>query len=134
MKLITRNTDYALRAICFIACQKGRVVAVSELTEELKVPRAFLRKLLQTLNKRGILSSSRGSAGGFLLRRPQDKIFLTDLISVFQGPLCLNECFLKKKRCPEIKICPLRGRICKIERYVLGKLGTISIGSLLRRR
>ena len=55
MKLITRDTDYAIRALCFIARFKKKIVSVSELVKVLKIPRPFLRKILQTLNKKRIL-------------------------------------------------------------------------------
>ena len=132
MKLITRDTDYALRAICAIAKQKEKMVSVSALTQELKIPRAFLRKILQILQKKGILKSSKGSGGGFLLARPAKEIFLTDLIEVFQGPLQLNECFLKKMTCPNTKSCALKKRIDHIEVYVINRLKTVSAASLLR--
>ena len=132
MKLITRDTDYALRAICFIAKSKKKIISVSELVKELKIPRPFLRKLLQVLNKKGILKSHKGQGGGFQLNGPANKIFLVDLIVIFQGPLKLNECFFKKLRCPNINSCSLRKKIEGIENYVVRELKTITINSLLK--
>jgi len=131
MKLITRDTDYALRAVCFIAKYEGKIIPVSKLAGELNVPQPFLRKILQVLSKKNVLKSVKGQGGGFLLnRRPKD-IFLTDIMRIFQGKLNLNECSLKKLLCPEQKICPLRKKISKIEQYVLRELKAISIASLL---
>ncbi len=132
MKLITRDTDYALKALCFIAAKKGKIVAIPDLIDELKMPRPFLRKILQVLNKKGLLKSLRGPKGGFLLGRPSKNIFLTDIMRIFQGELKLNACFLKKMACPDKKRCPLRKRITKIEEYVLGELRSINIASLAK--
>jgi Rrf2 family protein len=99
----------------------------------LKIPRPFLRKLLQTLNKRGILKSYRGIGGGFLLARASNRVFLVDLINIFQGSLKLNECFFKKSICPNIKICALRQKINNIEKYVFSQLSTISIATVLKK-
>ena len=55
MKLITRDTDYAVRALVFIAKQKEEIVSVRDLVEKLKIPKPFLRKILQLLNKKGLL-------------------------------------------------------------------------------
>lgn len=134
MKLITRDTDYALRAVCFIAKHKDDLVSVTELVEKLKIPRPFLRKLLQALNKKRILRSHKGRGGGFLLVKPTDKIFLMDLIKIFQGGFSLNECLFKKKACPNIKTCGLRKKIENIENYIIRKLDSISIASLLKKR
>ena len=132
MKLITRNTDYALRAVCSIAKRKGKIVTVSELVAALKMPRPFLRKLLQNLNKKGILKSYKGLGGGFVLARPPEKIFLLDLISIFQGELSLNECLFKRKICPNVRVCPLKNKLDIIEQYVIRELKTVTIGSLLK--
>ncbi|MBL7151618.1 MAG: Rrf2 family transcriptional regulator [Candidatus Omnitrophica bacterium] len=133
MKLITRETDYALRAICFIARHKEGAVSAAELVERLKIPRPFLRKLLQTLGKRGMLCSHKGQGGGFSLAKATDKIFLIDLIRIFQGRFSLNECLFKKRACPNIKTCGLRKKIKNIENYVIRELNSISIGSLLKK-
>ena len=132
MKLITRNTDYALRAVCYIAGIKEKAVSVSELVEKLEIPRSFLRSLLQVLNKKMVLKSSKGQGGGFLLARGPEKIFLVDLIAIFQGPLKLNECFFKKLSCPNKKSCVLRKKIEGIENYVVKELKSITVASLLK--
>ena len=132
MKLITRDTDYALRALCAIAGYKEKKVSVSELNCRLRIPRAFLRKILQRLQKKGVLDSSKGAGGGFLLARPTDKIFLVDLIEIFQGPLQLNECFFKKMVCPNTRSCSLKKKVDRIEKYVIAQLKNISLASLLR--
>lgn len=131
MKLITRDTDYALRAICYIAQSKKRTVNVNELVLKLKMPKSFLRKILQRLNKKGILRSSKGARGGFIMDTPAQKIFLTDLISIFQGPLRLNQCFFRKKICPNESKCRLRKIISGIEDDVLKRLKKVSVRSLL---
>lgn len=132
MRLITRNTDYAVRAVSYMAGQKDRVVSVPELVRELKVPRPFLRKILQALNKEGLLKSYKGSGGGFSLGRPGDKIFLFDLVQTLQGPVKFNECIFKKAFCPDVKSCALKKRIEAIEKYVVSQLRSITIASLCK--
>jgi Rrf2 family protein len=132
MKLITRNTDYAIRALCSMAaCGDKKIFSVSDLTKELGIPRPFLRKILQSLNKKGILKSYKGTGGGFLLALAADEIFLVDLIEVFQGPFKLNECILKKRFCSDIRTCMLRKKIESIEKYVVSELNSVTIASLL---
>ena len=132
MKLITRDTDYALRAVCFMARHSDKRVAVAELVRELKVPGPFLRKLLQILHRKRILRAYKGQGGGFSLAVRADKLFLVRVMEIFQGQLRLNECFLKKVTCPHTRLCPLRKKINNIEKYVLRELKSITIASLLR--
>jgi len=132
MKLITRDTDYALRALSYVARKKKDIFTVTGLVKELNIPRAFLRKILQKLNKAGILRSHRGAGGGFLLAKKASKIYLVDLIEIFQGPLNINECFFKKIPCPNRGVCILRKRIKNIEKRVLKELKAITVSSLLK--
>jgi Rrf2 family cysteine metabolism transcriptional repressor len=118
--------------LCFISGQKAKRVSASELVSDLKMPRPFLRKILQVLNKKGILRSSKGQGGGFLLAKPANKIFLLDLIEIFQGPLNLNDCFFKKMPCADARTCILRKKIGYIEKYVVSQLKSINISSLIR--
>jgi len=134
MKLITRDTDYALRAICYIAESKKRLSSVSSLVKDLGVPGPFLRKLLQVLRNKGILRSYKGKGGGFSLAKNPRKILIWDIMLIFQGEFCLNECFLKRRRCPNIKDCLLRKKITKIEASVARELKDINIGCLINKK
>ena len=133
MKLITRDTDYAIRALAFIAKQKQEIIPVSQLVKCLKIPRPFLRKILQILNKQGLLSSHKGQGGGFRLLISPHRIFLLDLMEIFQGPVKLNECIFKKRVCPNIKTCKLKKKIDSIQRYVIAELKDIRLASLLEK-
>ncbi len=130
MKLITRNTDYALRALCYISKNKN-LVAVEELIKKLGVPRSFMRKILQQLNKEGILESFKGQRGGFKLKTDPGKISIIEIMRIFQGTLELNSCFLKKNICPNKGKCPLRKKLRLIEENVLRQLKQITIASLV---
>lgn len=131
MKLITRNTDYALRAICYIA-QQSKIVTVTEMVRTLGVPRPFMRKILQQLNKNKVLKSSKGQSGGFKLSIPARKLYLIKIMRIFQGEINLNGCFLKKDICPNRGRCVLRKKINSIEADVLKQLKAINIASLIR--
>lgn len=133
MKLITRNTDYAIRALCCIAEQKQEVISADQLVRSLEMPRPFLRKILQTLNKEGLLNSSKGKDGGFSLAVSPEKITLTEVMKIFQGSLRLSEHKFRKKDCPNIKDCLLKKEIDKIEKEVIVKLKAITISSILKK-
>jgi len=132
MKLLTRNTDYGIRALCFIAKEKDRIVSVPELVKALKMRKPFLRKILQLLTKSGFVRSYKGIGGGFTLAIPADKLYIVEVARTFQGPMSLNECFLNKKICPNKKTCPLKKKIDKIEQNVISELKSITIGQLLK--
>jgi Rrf2 family protein len=131
MKLITRNTDYAVRALCYIAKEDRDPVSAAEMVAQLGIPRPFLRKILQILSGEGLLKSAKGQRGGFSLACPEEKILLTDLIRIFQNTIQLNECVFKKKICPNRNTCMLKREIDSIEKDVFKRLRGISIASLM---
>lgn len=131
MKLITRDTDYAIRALCYIAKQKKKIVSVKELARHLKIPHPFLRKILQRLNKKRLLKSYKGKSGGFMLLKNPQKIFMADLIRIFQGPVRLSGHVFKKSLCPHIGACILKKKLDAIEKYVISELESVTIASLI---
>ena len=133
MKLITRDIDYAVRALIYLADNgKGETVPVPELVDELGITRPFLRKIMQLLTKAGITRSYKGNKGGFrLIKKPED-IYLIDIIEVFQGNFSLNECLLNKDICPNKGNCILNNRVNDIEEKVKKELESIDLRSLIK--
>lgn len=131
MTLIAKDTDYAIRALCFLARNDGDPISVAEISEELQISYAFLRKIMQSLHKKGILTASKGKGGGFSLNQPAEQISLLDVIQVFQGSLSLKNCQIKQKPCPEIGACRLHKELESIEHYAHRTLGALTIKDLL---
>ena len=131
MKLITRDTDYAIRAVMYISESREKLVSAADIQQELDLPKPFLRKILQMLQKAGILNSVKGNKGGFALARPAKKITLVDLMEVFQGEISLTDCLLQKSTCPQIKKCHIRKKIKGVEGLMVSELKGITIDSLL---
>lgn len=130
MKLITRDTDYAIRALCCIAAE-GHVVGVRHLSVKLKMPHAFLRKVLQRLARAGLLISKRGRGGGFELSRPAEKISVLDVMKVFQKDLELAEHVFKGAKCPRMKLCKLKTELDSLQSELFNSLDRITIKSII---
>ncbi len=132
MNFISRDTDYAVRALVYMAgaTKKGGIITVDEIVEEEELPERFLRRLLQKLVKEKILRSYKGKEGGFSFLKSPEEIKLTDVIKVFQGEVKLTNCFLKGRVCPERKRCALRKKLTKIGNSVNRELENITIASL----
>lgn len=132
MKLITRDTDYAIRALSYMAKHKEGVISVKSLVRDLGIPRPFLRKILQSLNKGGLLKSYKGKGGGFKLARKASNIFVADVSKIFQGPIKCNGHVFRKSICPHIRTCALKQRLDIIEKRIIADLESITISSLLK--
>ncbi len=131
MKLLTKDTDYAITALCRLAANRQTTFSVSTLAAELGISLSFLRKVLQELQKAGILSSRKGKNGGFTLARNPDRILVYDVIKVFQGPLRLTDCRIRNSVCHRKGECRLQKRLNGIEGRLIAEFKTISIESLI---
>jgi Rrf2 family protein len=130
MKLINQEADFALKALLTIAGRDGQVTSVAGLVGTLGIPRPYLRKIMQRLAREGIVRSFKGRGGGFVLGRPAGKISLADVIHVFQGPTSFENCLFKTRICPDVRTCPLRKAIGRLENRLAGELKALSIASL----
>jgi Rrf2 family protein len=130
LKLITKETDYAIRALGCISLNSSDVLTVSGLSKELDMPKCFLRKILQQLNKKGILKSYKGKGGGFVLNVDPAGISVLEIMEIFQGRFRLSEHVFQGRICPIIKACHFKQRLDKIEASVKKQLESITIKQL----
>lgn len=108
MLQLTRDGEYAVRAILFLASQPlGKISLISEISKVQDVPKSYLAKIMQHLVKVGLVNSRRGAKGGFFLARPADRITLRQTIEAVEGPIYLNVCLIRKGECPRDEICPV---------------------------
>jgi Rrf2 family transcriptional regulator, iron-sulfur cluster assembly transcription factor len=107
--VITRATEYAIRALLFLTKQpKGQIVYKKDICESQKITPAFLTKILQPLIKDGIVGSQRGVGGGFYLLRDPSRISVLDVIKSQEGPLYLNHCLSLEEVCNREDTCPVK--------------------------
>jgi Rrf2 family protein len=96
---ITRETDYAIRCVLYLAGKRGSVTMVDEIARNMSIPKSFLAKILQKLGRAGIARSYRGVKGGFELALEPGDISLLDVIEAVQGPVAMNVCALDRSTC-----------------------------------
>jgi Rrf2 family protein len=103
---ITRQGDYGIRSVLYLARQPFKKISfVTEISDEYKIPRSFLAKILQKLVKAKIVRSYRGVKGGFSLARQAKDISLLEVLEAIEGKLCINVCLADKKKCDFAKHC-----------------------------
>ena len=104
---VTRETDYGMRSVLYLARHPfNKVSFIHEISDEYKIPRSFLAKILQKLVKAKIVRSYRGVKGGFSLAKQAREITALDVLEAIEGKLTLNHCLVDKKKCNFSKQCP----------------------------
>ena len=132
MKLLTKNTDYAVRALMVLGEKPEEYVSSRDIAKAQKMPYQYVRKILKQLIKKGFVVSKEGGKGGFRIKMDPLKIELSGLIEAFQGEIQLSECMFRNAICHNRAKCVLRKNIKEIEQIVAAKFKRITIGSLLR--
>lgn len=130
---ITRQADYALRAILYLArMDPTQRAATSQIADVQQIPPSFLAKIISQLSIAGLIHTSRGARGGVTLARPAEEITVLDVIEAIDGPIALNECTHSAGGCPFGDDCPLRPLWCGAQSELVRKLRATNFGDLIR--
>ena len=130
---ITRQADYAVRAVLYLAqCQPGTPVATAEIAQAQKIPATFLTKIISQLSAAGILRTTRGAHGGVALARPANDLSLLEIVETIDGPVLLNVCVLDPASCPESLNCPVQKVWCQAQADLVVTLERTKFGQLVK--
>ena len=130
---VTRATDYAVRIMLELASLPlGEKVQLNELIESTGVRGSFLSKVVQRLVHAGMVSSHRGTRGGFSLRVPGEEITLLDVIEAIEGPTQMNLCLGNGPGCDRKSWCGVHPVWQKAQSAFIQMLASESIAHLAR--
>jgi Rrf2 family transcriptional regulator, nitric oxide-sensitive transcriptional repressor len=97
--MLSITSQYALRALCHLARQSGATVLGRDLARSVEIPANYLSKVLLALRNAGLVETSRGSGGGYRLRKAPDKVYLIDVVELFEEiSITKPSCFLGRSR------------------------------------
>jgi Rrf2 family protein len=133
MKVLTKSTDYAVRALIVLAKNKDKYVSARTISKEQEIPYQFLRRVLQVLIKNKMVISKEGIGGGFKIKKDPGKIKVSDIIISFQGKIELSECMFRKEVCCNRSTCVLRKEIKEIEKVVKERFDKVTIQKLIKK-
>ena len=131
--LITRETDYAVRAMIYLAIQEDRTVPVSssDLAEEMAVPYRFLRKIVLKLVNAKLVNSKRGKGGGLNLAVDPNDVTLYDIMNAVDPVgVRLNICLDDSSRCSRSYFCGLRSKLRGIQAAFDASLKDVTLASI----
>jgi Rrf2 family iron-sulfur cluster assembly transcriptional regulator len=129
--LFSKSCEYAVQAVLLLAANtKREPVFLREISDRLDIPHHYLSKVLQQLNKDGIVVSHKGQSGGYILGRHPDQITLDDVVRSIDGKSLLHGCVLGFSECSERDPCPVCGRWTRAKRIITDFLEHKSVAEL----
>jgi FeS assembly SUF system regulator len=82
-----------------LAAQPHRPLAAAEVAERTRIALPTVSKLLKTLQRNGLVTSTRGSLGGYQLALPAAEITAARILDALEGPLAITECSGQHSSC-----------------------------------
>jgi len=120
---ITRQADYALRAIIYLAnLEDGEKASTRDIAESQNIPPSFLAKIVSQLSIAGLIQTSRGAHGGIALAKNPGEISILNVVEAIDGPVLLNSCTVNAHVCPFGEECPLHEIWCETRQQLVDKL------------
>jgi Rrf2 family protein len=109
----------------------GTPVLIAQVGKATGAPEEYLRKVFQQLARSGVVSSRRGSRGGFLLSRPSDQITLRHIVESIDGSLPAYSCLRDSRHCGLPLPCPVQKAFDEAQRRMAEVLESTSLSDLL---
>src|SRR3954467_7680109 len=128
--LLSQTTEYAMRAVLFIAARHPAHVRAADLAAALELPPNYLAKTLGQLARAGLLVSTRGSTGGFRLSRAPAEIQLGEVMRAFE-PNEPRRCLLGLGPCGHNPDCLVHKRWLPSAQMIEGFFDSTTIADLV---
>ncbi len=106
--IFSRQCEYAIQSLIYLAKKQDREwVSITEIASNLKIPKHFLGKILQSLSFTNIIKSQKGLHGGFSLAKNPKDISLFDIVEVVDGDAYRKKCVIGFPDCSNNNPCPV---------------------------
>lgn len=124
------TTEYAMRAMAWLALSPETLVPTSILAEKTKVPPHYLAKVLQQLASAELIKGRRGVRGGYKLTRPAGEITLLDVVRSVAEVNRITSCPLGLENHGH-ELCPLHKRIDGAAQGIIDSYGGVTLLDLI---
>jgi Rrf2 family protein len=140
--IFSAKTEYACIAMLELAAQYGdsQPVRLKSIADAHEIPERFLVQILLQLKVAGLVISTRGAAGGYVLAKAPDQISIVDIVGVIDRDGRHERGGDKKKPPPKIESMPqtsavqaVRGLWRDVEAAQRRILSQTTLADLLRR-
>ena len=131
MKFSTKGT-YGLRAVVELAKHYGEgPVSLAAVATEQGISEAYLEQLMRSLKNAGIVKTTRGKAGGYLLTREPQNISVLETLRALEGSTDIADCVGSDASvCENACTCSARPLFLKLQSRINAVLEETTVGEL----
>jgi Rrf2 family protein len=140
MLTLSRKADYALVALARLALaarQAQRPISARQIAREYGLPQAMLMNLLKQLHRAGLVRSTRGAGGGYVLNAGAEQITISRVVEAVDEPVEVAMCCTDEEGelctvCRVARRCPIAGSIHQLNALLNGLLQVVTLEDLMR--
>lgn len=93
--MVSVTAKYAIRALVQLAgIPGGQSLGGRDLSRLANIPQNYLSKILWTLGAARVIAATRGTRGGYRMRRAPSDVRLIEIVELFDKGRTANDCFL----------------------------------------
>jgi FeS assembly SUF system regulator len=130
MLRISKLTDYGTVILARLAGEPGRLWTATEVAEATHIGLPTVSKLLKKLQRSGLVTSTRGSHGGYQLAQPPGEITAARILDALEGPFAITECSGSHSTCGLEAKCAVGHTWQKVNAAIRRALTDISLAEL----
>lgn len=127
---VSRTLDYAIRSLTYMGNNPGRKCGAKEISENQHIPDKYLAKIMGRLVKSGIVRSTVGPAGGYILAKKPALLNLRNIYEAIEGDIHIIDCMNEDGPCALYENCTQLPVWDKLQVAMVKTLENISLESL----
>ncbi len=131
MIILSKLADYGVIVATHLAAFPERQATAGAVAAETRLPRATVAKLLKALAHAGLVTATRGAAGGYRLARAAKAISVAEVVAAIDGDIGLTQCSVHVDECSRTTYCPTRPHWAAINRAVGEALAAVSLDAMI---
>ena len=132
MLRVSKLADYGTVVMASMAREPDRVHSAAEMATRIGLAAPTVSKILKTLARNGLVTSSRGAKGGYRLHCDPAQISVAQIIDAMDGPLGMTECSITPGMCSQEAACTVRANWQTINHIVLDALQRVTLEQMTR--
>lgn len=132
MLRISKLTDYGTVVLAHLAASPGVVCSAADVSSATGIAPPTVSKLLKSLARAKLVSSTRGANGGYRLTRRPNEISAADVIDALEGPVSITECSASDSHCDFEQVCSVGSAWKRINVAIRHALQEVSLSDLLK--
>jgi len=129
---ISKLTDYGTVVLAHLAGASGAVCSAAEVSDTTGIAVPTVSKLLKSLARAGVVTSTRGTNGGYQLARPAHEISAASVIDALEGPVSITECSASDSHCDYESVCNVGNAWQRINVAIRRALEDVNLTDLTR--